>query len=505
MPAIGIYVERYRYVGWATVDFKGRTDWSLLLEDVPELKQWFLDNLMLLVYTRELGVTFEAAIERIRTPLVVTILEQEKPKLTPEEREIVERAMKNLERGEKLTEKDIPEILKMAERLKAGRKAEEILRKLREGLPLTPEEAKKVRKAMEILYKQWLESTARRLGRGTITVEDLAYLIVAKYLELKMDDPLEPIWRTYFGEKKFEDLEREYALKFFNPKTGMIRLIPEVIAAVASRYIMGHFEEKNLPDILADIRARLEREKRWDEFYALPAIEKLKRIGVTFGFENPPLIEGQREGTQRIIRATHIYYLIKNLNQRFQMKENPFMIIFDAEHYVHNVIDPEREIGLTPKDFGEWVIAFHVGAPKPFHPAHEPIDIGSKAQFWIYKYAFALRKKGFGIKKVGYLIFERGGRVGAPPREWMRTTIMALRLIVEFLEKDVEPEKLPPEFYGVKLKEIASIERQIPVIRKHALDPLKGLLMIPEEEWTFLGRIAKEKAKLEEWRREELR
>jgi len=38
------------------------------------------------------------------------------------------------------------------------------------------------------------------------------------------------------------------------------------------------------------------------------------------------------------------------------------------------------------------------------------------------------------------------------------------------------------------------------------MDPLKGMLKIPEEQWTFLGTAAKEEGKRpEEWKKEEYR
>jgi hypothetical protein len=82
-----------------------------------------------------------------------------------------------------------------------------------------------------------------------------------------------------------------------------------------------------------------------------------------------------------------------------------------------------------------------------------------------------------------------------------------LRLIIDCLEKDIPPSKLlaHPEFFGIDIKQVASPERQLAVIREHAYDPLKGLLMVPEEEHGFLGRAAVEKGKAEEWRKERFR
>ena len=181
-------------------------------------------------------------------------------------------------------------------------------------------------------------------------------------------------------------------------------------------------------------------------------------------------------------------------------------IIIDQEHYLHNNLDPIREIDACPDDVGKYIIAFHVGAPKPYHPAHEPIDLGSDAQKWIYIYSWHLRKKGFGVMREGIFIFERGGARGQAPAQFIGQSAAALRLIVKFLEKDTPPDKLPPEFYGISTDEILSEERQSAIIKQHFFDPLKGLLQVPEEEYTFLGRKTIEKGKKpEEWKKEELR
>jgi hypothetical protein len=78
--------------------------------------------------------------------------------------------------------------------------------------------------------------------------------------------------------------------------------------------------------------------------------------------------------------------------------------------------------------------------------------------------------------------------------------------MIKFLQQNVPPDKLPDEFYGVSSRGILSEERQWVTVHYHAMDPLKGQLKIPEEEYTFLGRAATEAGKRpEEWKKEELR
>lgn len=153
-----------------------------------------------------------------------------------------------------------------------------------------------------------------------------------------------------------------------------------------------------------------------------------------------------------------------------------------------------------PKDFGSFVFACHIYYPAPVH-IHMPLEISSDEQLKIYKWLFQLRSLGF---KDGVLIFERGG--GQTPLEFIKTTVFSLREVIKNLDKDIPFEKLPMEFFGVSREGFFSEQRQMTIVRDHARDPLKGLLMVPEEEYTTLGRAAIEKGKRpEEWEKEKLR
>ena len=88
------------------------------------------------------------------------------------------------------------------------------------------------------------------------------------------------------------------------------------------------------------------------------------------------------------------------------------------------------------------------------------------------------KKKGF---KDGYMIFERGsgrGGRGATHMEVLEDSVQAVRLIAQFLEKDIDPKNLPLEFYGIseKNKELANnriqkqeLKNKISVLRDPAL------------------------------------
>ncbi len=274
-----------------------------------------------------------------------------------------------------------------------------------------------------------------------------------------------------------------------------------VSTVVAMEYINGHFSSKmqyRNPDT-----GKFTEEKSKDgKIITMKEYIKENKICVTF---ETPQIEQKQEGLLRIVRSEHIYHLVKKIrefngNQNF-LSDYVF-ISLDFEHMLTHNLNIDLEIDELPPDGGEMCKVIHVGQLKPIHPAHAPIYVGSEAQELIYRYLYKLRKKGF---RDGWVIFERGG--GQSPLEWMRSSVYAMRLIVEYLEKEMDPDKLPPEFYGVSPESEFSEQRQLAVIQHHFFAPLAGTLAIPEEEHTFLGRVATERPGLapEKWKKEELR
>jgi hypothetical protein len=509
MPTIAMIVERFRYAGMLTVDIYGNTNWIEFITKDEKLKKWVEDSeLLYLLIARESGLAFES-VEKVKEGVIAKAIEKE---ISTEERQ--------------------SEIKRLTEEL------------VREGIPLkdareeaTARVGEKIKKEKEIekniheyAWNFFREVTKIRFVEGAITYEEMAYLIVARYLFERRDDPREPLWRMFFPDYSDADgwdrLEKNFfKINFFDKEKGEVRLPPEIVALVAARYIIGHFSEKNKEEFIAEEkRVYTKGGKDFENFLVKTPFEKIIEInekisekkgkGIHFRivFENPEITRVGEEGLQRLIHVTDIYRMVKAAHQ---LSNFPCLgIVFDQEHYLHNNIDPLKEIEdlkklteKTKEDVGEYLIVFHVGAPKPYHPAHEPIDIGSEAQYWIYRYAFELRKLGFGKKKEGIFIFERGGaRGGQVPAQFIGQSAAALRIIVEHLEKEVDPEKLPPEFYGLSSREILSEERQLAIIKEHFFDPLKGMLQVPEEEYTFLGAKAIEKGKKpEEWKKEELR
>ncbi len=479
MMSIGYFAERYRLAGIPMLDFKGRNSWINIFEENPDLRKWFREGGMLyMVYGREIPVVI-TSVEQIR--------ENAKNKVTSDNFE-------KLRQGN-------PQRVDEAAVEYARRHNNIPPRSLDEWEEALPEIKPTEEQIIDHIYNEWAGATATRHVRGAITDEELAYAIIAKYLEFKKNDPNEPLWKLYFQERTIEELEKKWGKPLIDTKTGEIYLDPELVAMVATRYVLGHFEVNPLSEYTAEMLKKYpEREK--DKFYGKTAIDKLKEIKVQLVFENPELSEGQIEGLQRIIRAEHMYFFAKAAEQIF--KTDRIRLLVDFNHWLHNAIDPSREFDQMKKsapEFGKYVKAIHIYDPLPIH-IHAPFELPSDQQLKIYRWLYQARNLGF---KDGYLVFERGG--GQTPLEITRTVVLAIRQIKENLEKDIEPSKLPLEFYGISPEGILSPERQMVIIREHARDPLKGLIIVPEEEHTALGSAALGKPGMspEKWKKEELR
>lgn len=313
----------------------------------------------------------------------------------------------------------------------------------------------------EFYYRAWTKSPYLRyvLEGGEID----AYLIVAH----SMKEANDPLWTSIVGNMSPEDAYNQKPLQFN--------------AAVAAKYIEGHFaavknkdlDDKTVKDFVKD-----------KELYIL--------------FENPEAGAGQ-EGLYRFFNPLEFYHLIKKISSPY------FKMTIDFEHMLTQRIDPDKLVKDAPEDFGKQIKMFHLGEPKPYHPAHIPIPLGSQAQEVLYKWIFELKKKGF---QDGYLIFERGA--GRRPGDQsafnvFEHSIWVLRQISKFLDNDTKPEELPPEFFGMSFDNKDIWARQLVTIRDHAWDPLHDVLAIPEEKHTFLGGEAVRKGKAQEWEKRKFR
>ncbi|MEM5853724.1 MAG: hypothetical protein QXG39_02675 [Candidatus Aenigmatarchaeota archaeon] len=316
--------------------------------------------------------------------------------------------------------------------------------------------------------------------------ERWAYYFVAKWMEDMKHVLWEKIvWASikFFAARDGKNVEKWLEERKIDPEKLSIeednfRSSYEIwVPAVASLYIYGHFfperkEYKDPKEYLGEM---------------------------IFTLETPMGGRGIEEWL-RLANPYQYYFLVEEMNKR--AGREIFAVAMDFEHMLSLRIDPEKVIELLPPDGGKYVRVVHAGWPSTLAPAHLPIEIGSDQQKYLYAMYYKLRQKGFGKgEKEYYIIFERGGP------ETFQQSVTALKLIIEHLEKDIPPEKLMeyPSFFGIDLNQTASMERQLTIIKEHALDPLRGLITVPEETHTFLGRAAVEKGKAEEWRRERYR
>lgn len=488
MMSMGYFGERYRIAGMPMVTLDGEYDWFtkfLNIDENAELIDWFRKEMVMIVIGREAPVA--------ATP--TELKDRSRHKI----------AYKNFQNMESENPSEF------------GRRVQEFQRNNnRQVNPNDIEDLKKIvgepnkEDVDNDLVNLWLEYSRMRYNKGAITDEEVAYAIIAKYLELKRNDPKEPLWKLFFGNKTIDELETEldkngrkmWEKPLINIDTNEVYLHPDVIAMVACRYILGHFDS-DPGNFYLDESYKTNPDRDKDPFFKKKAIDKLKEMGpnLVLVFENPEAAPGS-EGLRRIFHAKHMYNFVKAAQD--VLKTNQIRLLIDFNHWLNQGIDPEREIDQVSKevpDFGKYIFATHIYNPVGVHE-HMPFEIPSDEQFRMYRWLYKLRQVGF---KDGFLTFERGG--GQNMLEIAKSVIPAMRQIKEQLDKDTPPDKLPMEFFGISPEGILSPQRQLVIIREHARDPLRGLILSPEEEHTALGKeaLAKPGMTPEKWKKEELR
>jgi len=337
--------------------------------------------------------------------------------------------------------------------LDEGKKQEELKK---------PTEAEIKEKALADAKKEFMSILST--DDFTYGTERVAYYIIAKWMRdggKGCPPELHTLWKDIAGDG---DIEEEKFRNKFEKWTP----------AVTAAYHWGHIYPEKCPTNLKDVE---------------DPKPLLIKSGLKLVFESPMAGSGGEEAV-RLARPTHIYYMVKAINQ-------PLVgMVVDAEHVLSANINPMEDIKNLPFNAGEKIFVCHVGYPAPMAPAHLPIPIGSEAHLYVYKLLWEMRKKGM---KDSIIIFERGG--GQEP---VKESILSLRLIAKYLELDTPPDQLPEEFFGIPAGG-PEITRQVVSVREHALDPLKGLLTVPEEEYGFLGTAATAKGKAEEWAKRKLK
>ncbi len=404
---------------------------------------------------------------------------------------------------------------------------EEKMRKYRE------EEAEKHRRKLGKLIRKTLEE---KMSSDDIKRREWFFLgkergdyldaceIIAHYLFYTKD----PIWTDMvkFYEKELEGWVKEFGpidpdtngdwLKNVlkkNEERGDRFLKEFFYGAVAAKMLQGHlvslarwmhekkeFKGRGLPSIISNelkiIKPKnLEKEKK-------ELMDVLKNLKIAI--ETPDARDPSYAGRYMLWRAKQIYVAIKHTREALKKEGNPhwdkFMLLIDFEHIAGQGVDPIEELTklteLVP-DVGKYIVCVHSNRPTTYH-SHFPLELGDDL---VYKLLWILTKAGMGKDQTTYILFERGGF-----KDPFKQAVTTLRLIVRFLKKGTHPDDLPPEFYGIYPKGLLAEERQWVTIYHHMMDPLKGTLKIPEEEYTAMSKAAIEEGKKpEEFKKEEFR
>ena len=337
--------------------------------------------------------------------------------------------------------------------------------------------------------EQMLREYLRRTFKGhiesrqlTYGAERYAYWILAKWMQRKEDRLWKDIavkeWRRLQDAGKApKDVEPDIEDEFFREHAeGMSCWVP----AVAAKYLWGHLNQEKCP---TDGPVKKKDPKKW-----------LDKYGMYFVIETP-MAQAGMENLMRLSDPVHMCILADEINFKY------FRVALDFEHVLSNYINPQDMIARLAEGHGSLVRVVHLGWPTPVIPAHMPIYVGSDQHRWIYQRLYELRQKGFTPGDAPddnrWLIYERGS-------ENIEQSIVAMRLIVKFLDKNTKPDELPAEFFGIEGPSLASEQRQRTIIQQHARDPIEGLIVVSEEGYTLLGKAAAEKVGAEKWKKEEL-
>ncbi len=332
--------------------------------------------------------------------------------------------------------------------------------------------------------RKWKVDTYGKLTDG--------YNIMAHYLFYTKD----PIWvemcRVYsdvLDKYKLDYSDDEWLDKSWKraEETNDRQFKEFYYAAVAAKFLEGHIQEalKWLNDKFIK-----------NELAGRPDLIKIAK-NLKFTIEMPDARDPKYAGLYLLWHPKQIYAAIKTI--RKTLETDRVFITMDWEHVAGHGVDPlimVKDLKKIAPDYGKYILSVHSNTPNPLH-AHYPIEYGDMV---LYKLMYFLRTTGMG--KQGhdvYLLFERGG--GDDP---FKQAVDALKLQAKFLEKDTPPDKLPPEFFGVRMT-AGDYWRQEQIMRDHRFEPLKDLLETPEEEWGLLSSVATKKGKTKEFKKEEMK
>jgi len=352
--------------------------------------------------------------------------------------------------------------------------------------------------------------------------------IIAHYIFLKQD----PIWKDmvnmYEKElKKYKDWFGQPDPSTEEGKKWLLNCLKKVeetgekefkefyYGSVSAKLLQGHLVElcrwmhgMNMKEKKNSLLEIIENELKIinppnKEKHKKELMEILKNLVIAI--EEPDARDPSYAGRYMLWRTKQIYVAIKHTRRMLKEEGNPhwdkIMLLIDFEHISTQGVDPLEEIADLVKvvpDVGKYIKTVHSNRPGPLH-SHFPLELGDDL---VYRLLWMLTNAGLGKEQTTYLVFERGGF-----KDPFRQAVTTLRLIVRFLQKNTHPDKLPDEFYGVYPRGLLAEERQWVTVFQHRMDPLKGLIKIPEEDYTFLSRAAITELgkKPEEWKKEEYR
>jgi hypothetical protein len=382
---------------------------------------------------------------------------------------------------------------KIAEIKEKETKGQEIVDEIRKERTI---KSSKIQK--EIIDRTLLDKLAQR---GEWDSEELrtvvgildGYHIMAHYMFYNKD----PIWTEM--ARFYPILTEKYNMDYSNPRwlheawrkaeDTNDRVFKEFFyGVVAAKYLEGHMKKA------LEWRDEVLIPK---ELAGKPELQQYAR-DLIMAIETPDARDAQHAGLHLLWSNRQIHCAVKVI--RKELKTNSVWMLADFEHTATQGVDPivdmDEVVKLAP-DFGSICISCHANAPNPSH-AHEPLELGDVR---VYKLLHYLRQTGFGKGRDVYVIYERGG--GEDP---FKKSVETLRLMIEQLEKDTPPDKLPPEFFGYKGAVAGDEVRQLQIVRDHAWEPLKDLMEMPDEEFTMLSSTVLKKGKRpEQWKKAEFR
>ena len=220
--------------------------------------------------------------------------------------------------------------------------------------------------------------------------------------------------------------------------------------------------------------------------------EYIKKHKIQFYLENgfSRAQGGEGDGKMRIMHMTDHCRIVDAIDSGEFVNYCP-----DFEHLIVNHIDPSKDIEDIDDGFAKYITQIHINSPRPINATHGPINPLSTDMLEIYRWLYGLHMKGM---KASYFIWEMGSY-------GVRQSAIAFRRFKEALEHKPppapKPEELGKEFFGIDEQFYAAMEV---ALTQHAFDPLKGTLLVPEEEHGFIGDAVKQKGKIQDWEAEEL-